>query len=111
MKKLLTSIATILILPLITAMPVFAASEDVTKVENFIKSIIQILTGVSGLVATIFIIMGGFNYVVSSGNPEKLHRAKHTLLYAVIGLAIVLGAFILSNLVVDIAVGAFGKQG
>jgi hypothetical protein len=36
--------------------------------------------------------MGGFYYMTSSGNPEKLERAKKTLRNAFIGFVVVLGA-------------------
>ncbi len=95
--------------PLVLAHPVFAADGSVTQVENFIRSIIKVVAGLAGLVATGFFVVGGFTYITSSGNPEHLDRAKHTLQYSAIGLAIVIAAFVLSNIVTDLATGAFGN--
>jgi hypothetical protein len=53
--------------------------------------------------------VGGFGYITSSGNPEKLDKSKHTLIWSAIGLAIVIGAFVISNIVTDLATSAFGK--
>ncbi len=87
----------------------FAQTADVAKIQSFIQSIIQILSTIAGLIATIFFVLGGVGYITSSGNPEALDRSKRTILYSAIGLVVVLGAFVLSNIVTDLASSAFGQ--
>jgi formate hydrogenlyase subunit 3/multisubunit Na+/H+ antiporter MnhD subunit len=96
-------------IPLLVAQPVLAADGSVGQVEAFIRNIIKVVAGLAGLIATGFFVVGGFVYITSTGNPERLDRAKHTLLYSGIGLAIVIAAFVISNIVTDLATGAFGK--
>jgi len=96
-------------LPFVLAAPALAADGDVTRTQDFIRSIIKVAAGFAGLVATGFFVVGGFSYITSSGNPEKLDKAKHTLIWASVGLAIVIGAFVISNIVTDLATSAFGK--
>lgn len=96
-------------LPLVLAHPVLAADGNVAQVENFIKSVIKVVSGLAGLIATGFFVAGGLGYITSSGNPEHLEKSKHTLLYSAIGLAIVIAAFVISNIVTDLATSAFGK--
>ena len=95
--------------PFILAHPAFAADGNVSQVEGFIRSIIKVVAGLAGLVATGFFVVGGFTYITSSGNPERLDRAKQTLIWSGIGLAIVIAAFVISNIVTDLATSAFGK--
>lgn len=102
-------INSLLITLLLVASPVYAQTDDVAKIETFIKSVIQILVTLSGLVAAGFFVYGGVGYITSSGNPEALDRSKKTLLYSGIGLAVVLGAFVLSNIVTELATSAFGS--
>lgn len=92
-----------------TSHAAFAASGDITQVEGFIRSLIQLIAGLAGLTATGFIVLGGFVYITSSGNPENLDRAKRTILFSAMGLVITLGAFVLSNIVTGLATNAFGK--
>lgn len=92
------------------ATPALAASADVTKVESFLKSVIQILVTIAGLVSAGFFVWGGVGYITSSGNPESLDRSKKTILYSAIGLVIVLGAYVLTNIVSDVATGSFGSN-
>ena len=108
MNKKLIVLSSFALTALMFASPVYAQSADVTKIQTFIKSIIQILVTVAGLVSAGFFVWGGFGYITSSGNPEMLDRSKKTILYSAIGLAVVLGAFVLTNIVSDLATGAFG---
>lgn len=96
-------------LPLVITGIAFADSAGVSQVQNFIKSIIQVLAGIAGLVATGFFVVGGFSYITSAGNPEHLDRAKRTIMFSAMGLAITTGAFVLSNVVTDLATKAFGS--
>jgi hypothetical protein len=84
------------------------STAGVSNVENFIRSIITVFAGLAGLVATGFLVAGGFTYITSSGNPEHLDRGKRTITYSLIGLAITIGAFVISNIVTTLATSAFG---
>lgn len=108
MKKVIF-LQAILLTSLMVANPVFAQSADVSRIQNFIQNITQILVTLAGATATGFFVWGGFRYITSSGNPEQLEGAKKTILYSAVGLAIALGAFVLSNIVTQIASGAFGS--
>lgn len=110
MKNITKALVTLLSLVsfLSIASPVFAASADVTKIETFIKSVIQVLVVLAGLISAGFFVYGGIGYITSSGNPESLDRSKKTIFYSAIGLVIVLGAFVLTNIISDLATGAFG---
>ncbi|MCC7570317.1 pilin [Candidatus Micrarchaeota archaeon] len=108
MKKIILT-QVLLILFLFVVSPVYAQSADVAKVQTFIQSVIQVLITLSGLVAAGFIVWGGVGYITSSGNPEALEKSKKTILYSAIGLTLVLGAFVVSNIVSQLATSAFGS--
>jgi uncharacterized membrane protein len=96
-------------MPLIYAHPALAASGDVGQVESFIRNIIKVIAGLAGLTATGFLVAGGFTYITSSGNPEQLDKAKRTITWSLIGLAIVIAAFVISNIVTTLATQSFGS--
>ena len=106
MQRLRTFFVSVLLV-LASVTPVLADSADLSKVENFITNVIQILVTLAGLLAAGFFVWGGINYITSSGNPEQLGGAKRTLLYSAIGLAITVGAFVLTNVVAQVANTAF----
>jgi hypothetical protein len=64
-------------------------SEQDAGLTGTIKTAINVLSVVVGIVAVIMIIIGGFRYITSGGKQESVTAAKNTLLYAVIGLVIV----------------------
>ena len=97
-------------LPFVLTSVAFADTAGVSNVESFIKSIITVIAGLAGLVATGFFVMGGFTYITSSGNPEHLDRAKRTLMFSGMGLAITIAAFVISNIIVTLATSAFGNS-
>ena len=109
MKKVLVFSVTAF-LYLLISLPVLAAGEDVTKVQSFIQSVIQVLVTLAGLISAGFFVWGGVGYITSSGNPESLDRSKKTILYSAIGLTIVLGSYVLSNIVTQLATGSFGTN-
>lgn len=107
--SLILALAVVAGLPIVLAEPAFAAEVGgVSNVESFIRNVITVLAGIAGLVATGFFVVGGFTYITSSGNPEQLDKAKRTLTWSAIGLAIVIGAFILAQIVTTLAKQAFG---
>ena len=71
------------------------------QLPDTIAGILNAIIIVSGTVAVIFVLIGGVNYMTSSGDAGKLEKAKKTILYAVIGLAICALAFAIVNWTVD----------
>lgn len=68
---------------------------------NVITSILNTIIGISGLVSVAFIIIGGIQYMTSSGDANKTKKAKDTIIYATIGLAICALAFAIVNWVIS----------
>ena len=111
-KGVILSIA--VLVSLLAATPAFAQTATTTggvsQIQSFIESVIQVLIALAGAVSVGFFVWGGFGYITSSGNPEKLDQSKKTIFYSAIGLAIVLGAFVLSSIVTQLATTAFGAS-
>ena len=87
--------------------PALADAPDVSKVDSFASNVIQVLSVLAGLLAAGFFVVGGIGYITSSGNPENLDRSKKTIMYSSIGLAVSIAAFVISNIVTDLATTAF----
>ncbi len=82
-----------------------AECEPGNSQQNFndlMKRIINIFSMVVGAVSVIMIIIGGFRYIISAGDSNGVTGAKNTILYALVGLVVVLFSqiivkFVLSN--------------
>lgn len=65
--------------------------------SDLIISTLNIIFGILAGIAFISVIYGGFKYVTSQGQPDKLGKAKDVILYSIIGLGIALSAFGIVN--------------
>jgi hypothetical protein len=73
------------------------------SVNAFLQSIQNWLLGLVGGLAILFIVYGGFLYMTSGGNKERVETAKKTLTYAIGGLLLV----ILAGVIFEILTGDF----
>lgn len=62
-------------------------------------AVIDILLRVVVLVAIGFVIWGGFQYMTSTGEPDKTKAAKDTILNALIGMAIAIAASVIVSFI------------
>ena len=67
--------------------------------SDIIKKVINILSILVGAVSVIMLIIGGFRYIISNGDANSTKGAKDTILYALIGLIIVLFAQVIVRFV------------
>jgi len=75
---------------------------DENSFAGLAKKIINIFSIVVGTVSVVMIIIGGFRYIISGGDSNGVSGAKNTILYAIVGLVIVLFSqvivrFVLTN--------------
>lgn len=68
-------------------------NDDLSRPEAILLRIVNILLMLAGILAVIFIIIGGFLMVVSAGNEARLRQGKKTLIYAIAGLILTLLSF------------------
>ena len=66
-----------------------ATKQCVDTAGSLVTNAVQWVIGIAGTVAVIFVVYGGISYATSAGDPGKLQKAKQTIIYALIGLAIV----------------------
>lgn len=57
----------------------------------------------AGVIAVILIVYAGFLFVTSAGDSGKVAKAKNTITAAVIGLVIIMLAFVITRFVAGIA--------
>ena len=67
----------------------------IANLGDYIKKIYLYLVGIGGLIATVLIIKGGFEWTTSAGNPTRLTSAKSSITGALMGLFLLLGSYTL----------------
>ncbi len=63
--------------------------------ECMITLILRVLVGFAGVASLVMIILGGFQYLTSGGNPENTKKAQSTLTWGIAGMAVLLGSWLI----------------
>jgi len=66
-----------------------------------VSSLFGGVLAIAGVIAVLFIVIGGYKYVASQGNPQEVQKAKETIIYALVGLVIVMMAFTIVQFVTN----------
>ena len=83
----------------VSGVPVTSAPE--TAVQGLITDSVKYLTIFIGMIAVIMMIYAGFLFVTSAGDANRIATAKKAILYAIIGVAIIAVAQILTKFVAE----------
>lgn len=76
-----------------------------STVFEVVAIVLQWLLTLAGVVATIFLIIGGYRYITAAGNEEQAEKGKKTLINSIIGIAVV----VLSIAIVTIITNTLGS--
>jgi hypothetical protein len=63
--------------------------------------IFNVVLGTMGALAFFMLILGGFQYVISQGEPDKIANVKRMIAYSVVGLVVIALAATVVNFVID----------
>lgn len=79
-----------------------SADEGRGGVTGLVDKATDLLWAIISAVSVLVIIIAGFMYVTSAGNPDKTKKAKNAIMYALIGLVVAILArtivqFVLSS--------------
>lgn len=77
----------------------------ITSIGDLLDRIIGALLIVSIPIATIMILVGAFQILTAAGDTEKFARGKKTILYSVVGLAIILLARVITAVIKSVLGG------
>ncbi len=70
-----------------------------TSISSFIIKIINIALTVAGLIAVLFLIVGGFRYITSAGNEETAEQAKKIITNSIIGIVVIILSFVIVRVI------------
>jgi len=111
MKKYILPIVVISIL---VAIPVLGATSTVifpnplgatSDITTLVKNILNFLWKLAWAIAPILIVYAGFLYITSAGNEDKVKTAQKTLIWALVGFAVVLIASSVPAIIQDFLSG------
>lgn len=77
-------------------------TNDVAKISDLkvvFENIVGYALGMAGIVLFILLLVAGFKYITSGGDPKAVEGAKKTLTSAVIGLVVILISYLILVLI------------
>lgn len=82
-------------------------ASNTQKVETTVSNTVKYALIAIGALSGIFLIYGGMLFVLSSGNPDKVKKAKNTVLFSLIGLALAISANVIINVIINASSNTF----
>lgn len=70
-------------------------------VTETLQAVINILLFIAGIAAVLVIVVSGFRFVTSNGDAGAVSKAKNSIIYATIGLAITVMAYAIVNFILE----------
>lgn len=70
-----------------------------TELENLFANVISVVVTLGFVVMMVLLIMAGFKYLTSGGEPKAIQSAHHTLSWAILGILLMIVAWILLQLI------------
>lgn len=94
-----------ILLPTDVPPSVAEATGGQSELRGLIITIVDYFLGFLGLLAVIMVVYGGVTYVSSAGNDEAVGKAKKIIMYALVGVVVILLAFVLVRAVLGAGTG------
>jgi hypothetical protein len=63
----------------------------------YVRQLIQLLSGAVGIIVVLMLVIGGFQYITSAGDPGQVKSAKSRITNAITGLVLFVLMFALLN--------------
>lgn len=111
----ITKIATVVLTVVLMAAPMLVSAQfrlpdaggtglsntfgGASNLSELILAVINIILALAGLIAVLVLIIGGFRYVTSFGNEEAVGKAKKMIINAILGIIIIILAFVVVRVV------------
>ncbi len=82
-----------------------SSGNGVDDLNTFFKKAVQIVMGFLGMIAVGIILFAGFKWMTAGGNDEAVEGAQKMLIQGVVGLVIIIAAYLIAGVVINIIVG------
>lgn len=76
-----------------------AAPAKLQDLETVFGSVVTSLLALGGFLLFLMLLSGGFKYLTSGGDPKATEGAQKTLTYAIGGLVLLAGSFIILKII------------
>ncbi|MCX6730748.1 MAG: pilin [Candidatus Roizmanbacteria bacterium] len=79
-----------------TSVNPIAKFDSITTLVNLVLPIMML---VGGFITLGMLLLGAYRYLTSEGNPEKVSKAQSVIMYAILGLFLIVASFVLTRII------------
>lgn len=73
-----------------------------TKLGNVLSSLFEVIIVIAVVLSFFWLVWGAFHYLFAGGNKEELAKARNRIIWAIVGLLLVMLSFLIAQLAVQI---------
>lgn len=77
----------------VNQLPKVSAGDDTVQI------MLNVVFGIMGAIAVLVIVLAGFRYIISHGDSRLIEQSKNQILYAVVGLVVIIFATAITNFI------------
>jgi len=70
-----------------------------SDLEIYFSRFVSVAIEFGGIALFVMLLIGGFNYLTSGGNPQQAEAAKKTITYAIFGIVLLEMSFLILKLI------------
>ncbi len=70
-----------------------------TNADEALKATLNGVYTIAGVIAVVAIVIAGFMMIIADGDSQKVATARRMIIYAVVGLAVILFAFLITGII------------
>ena len=74
---------------------------NVNSPEDLMANAIKLILGLTGSIALLLFVYGGFMWMTSAGNSERIQKGKNIFIWATVGLVMIFGSYAILNTIFD----------
>jgi hypothetical protein len=83
---------------------------DLSQLTNVFANVTSVVATLAGFAVLIMLIRGGVAYITAQGDPKALQTARGTITWAIIGLVVILAAYLIIALIAGfVTIPGLGK--
>jgi hypothetical protein len=76
-------------------------AEDADAMGFIADVVVRLLLPIAGIIAVLFLVIGGFQYMFAGANEDNAEHGKKTVRYAITGLVIIILSYVVVTVVVN----------
>lgn len=76
--------------------------QGINNLSDVVNKLVAFLIPVAGIILLLVLIWGGYDYLISQGNPEKIKGAQAKITTGIIGFVLLVVAYVLVRLITKI---------